>query len=152
MSIVILVVSAALFCFYIQAICERALRREFSHPYFREIASAIQLEFPHLSEGLAKNASVGYSEMRLALQCDFVALSYLLKRGGPTRRHLSKSEKLLIHYFRFQLFCMPIRHALKLQEKETALKLTTMLQYFANLTGERLSASSLDNALPSLQP
>ena len=151
MPYIILVFSTALFFFYIQAICEKALRREFSHPYFQDIIQAIQLEFPQLRENLAGNASLDYSETRLALKCDFTTLAYLLKNSDRRRRHLSRSEKVLIFYFRILLFCLPIRHAFKLHEREATLKLTTILQHFANLTGERLSVSSMNNALPDLQ-
>jgi len=151
MPFIVLVFSTALFFFYLQAICEKALRREFSHPYLQDIIKAIQLEFPRLRAGLAESASMEYSETRLALKCDFMALEYLLKSSDRARRHLSRPEKLLMLYFRFLLFSMPLRHALKLHERESVLKLTTLLQYFANLTGERLSVSSLHSALPGYQ-
>jgi hypothetical protein len=151
LSFLILVLSTALFFFYIQAICERALRREFSHPYFQDILKSIQLEFPRLRDDLAGSTSLDYSEMRVALKCDFTTLAYLLRNSDRRRRHLSRSEKLLIFYFRILLFCLPIRHAFKLHEREATLKLTTILQHFANLTGERLSLSSMNNALPDLQ-
>ncbi|MCL5670994.1 MAG: hypothetical protein M1423_06840 [Acidobacteria bacterium] len=151
MPLIILVFSTALFFFYIQAICERALRREFSHPYFQDIINAIQLEFPSLRDDLAANVSLDHSEMHLALKCDFITLEYLLKNSDRTRRRFSRHEKVLMLYFRFLLFCLPIRHAFKLRERDAVLHLTTILQYFANLTGERLSVSSLGDALPNLQ-
>jgi len=151
MSLLVLVFSVALFFFYIQTICEKALRREFAHPYFQDILKAIQLEFPGLRDALAANSSLDYSQIRLDLKCDFTTLAYLLKNSDPARRHLSRPEKVLILYFRLLLFCLPFRHAFKLHEKEAILKLTTILQHFANLTGEKLSASTLNNALPNLQ-
>jgi hypothetical protein len=147
--ILILVFSTALFFFYVQTLCERALRREFSQPYFQDIIKAVQLEFPHLRDSLAANASLDYSQIRLALKCDFITLSYLLKNSDRTRRHLSPAEKVLVLYFRLQLFCLPFRHALKLHERESVLRLTTILQHFANLTGEKVTAGCLDNALPT---
>jgi hypothetical protein len=151
MPYVILVISTALFFFYLQTACERVLRREFSHPYFREIAQAIQLEFPRLREGVGANASLQYSETRLTLKCDFIALKYLLKNSDLSHRHLSRGEKGLMLYFRFLLFSMSIQHALKLGENNTVVKLTFILQFFANVLGERVSVNSLDNALPDLQ-
>ncbi len=151
MPYVVLVVSTALFFFYLQATCERALQREFSHPYFREIVQAIQLEYPRLRDSYESNASPNYSDARLALECDFTALTYLVKRGGGASRRLSRPEKLLMLYFRVLLFSLPIRHALKLQERNAVLKSASILQYFANLTGETLNVSSLPNALPDLQ-
>jgi hypothetical protein len=147
----ILVFSTALFFFYVQAFCERALRREFSHPYFQEMIQAMQLEFPRLRDAFASNASLDYADARLALKCDFTTLEYLLKRSGRTRGPFARREKILFLYFRFLLFCLPLRHALKLREKDAILKLAAILQYFANLTGERLSAGSLANAQAHLE-
>ncbi len=150
MPFVVLAVSTALFFFYLQATCEGVLRREFAHPYFLEVIRAIRLEFPLLRQELAENVPMNYSEMQLALRCDFVALEYLLKSSDRKRRHLSRPEKLLMVYCRFLLFAMPIRHALNLHEKQAVLKLAAMLQFFANLTGERLSVNPVGNTASSL--
>ena len=151
MPYVVLAVSTALFFFYLQTVCERVLRREFSHSHLRDVIAAIHLEYPRLREGAAANASLQYSETRLALECDFVALRYLLKSSDRARRRLSRSEKGLMLYFRVLLFSLSIRHALKLRQKDSVLKLTTILQYFANVLGERVRVNSLDAAFSDLQ-
>ena len=150
-SVLILVFSIALFFFYIQAFCERALKREFSHPYFQDIINAIQLEFPRLQDGFAANGSVDYLEVRSALKCDFITLSYLLENSDSTHQRFSWKERVLVLYFRFLLFCLPFRYTFKLHEREAVLKLTAILQYFANLTGEKVSVGSLGSALPNHQ-
>jgi hypothetical protein len=151
MPYVVLVCSTALFFFYLQATCERVLRREFSHPYFREIVQAIQLEFPRLREGAAANASLQYSETRMSLECDYMALKYLLKNSDRGYRHLSRGERGLMVYFRVLLFAMSIQHVLKLGENNTVVKMASILQFFANVLGERVSVNSLGTALSDLQ-
>lgn len=152
MSVLVLVVSSALFFFYIQAFCEKALRREFSHPYFQDIIKAIQLEYPRLRDSLAANASFfNCSDAYCALKCDFMTLEYLLKNSNPSQRHLSRRERLLVLYFRFLLLSLPIRHAFKLQEKEAVLKLAAILQFFANSVGEKLSVNSFTMAAADLE-
>lgn len=146
MSIVVLVVSTALFFFYIQAICEKALRHEFSRPYFKLILQSLQLEYPQLQDSISSNAPFSYSSSILALKCDFFTLKYLLKNSDPTRQPLSRSQKLLVFYFRALLLLLPLRHAFRLHEKEAVLKLSTILQFFANSLGERLSDASLASA------
>jgi len=150
-SVLILTFSVALFFFYIQAFCERALKREFSHPYFQDIINAIQLEFPRLQDGFAANGSLDYSEVRSALKCDFTTLSYLLANSDRTHQRLSWKERVLVLYFRFLLFCLPFRYTFNLHQQEAVLKLTAILQYFANLTGEKVSVGSLGSALPDPQ-
>lgn len=147
MSILILVISSALFFFYLQTLCEKVLRREFSQPYHQDIIRAIQLEYPRLHEAAVSKGPVEYADARLALQCDFLTLGYVLKNANPGQHLLSGREKILLLYFRFLLFCLPIHHALKLGENEAVLKLATILQFFANMVGEKLTVSTLSEAV-----
>jgi hypothetical protein len=142
MSILVLVVSTALFLFYLQTACEQALRREFSQSYLKEIIQVVRLEYPTLRDAVASNGLPDYAQARLDLKCDFFSLESLLKKVDPSRRHLTRGEKLLGHYFRFLFFSLPIRHAFKLGEREAVLRLATILQFFANSVGEKLSVSS----------
>lgn len=150
MSILILAVSIALFFFYIQTLCEKMLRREFSHPYFQEVIDAIQLEYPRLRDSCASKGPVSYEDACLALQCDFITLEYLLKQGHPAHQHLSRHMRVLAFYFRFLLFSMPLRHAFNLHEKEAMLKLASILQFYANLLGESFSVNSVAAAESNL--
>ena len=143
MSAAVLAVSAALFFFYIQALCQKILRQEFSHPYFREIVEAVHLEYPQLRDSYSSNSPGDYRSARLALKCDFFTLKYLLKNGDPNRRHLSRSEKIVMLYFQLMSFSMPIRHALNFREKEGMLELAGTLQFFANSAGEKLGVYSV---------
>ncbi len=145
-STVVLMMSGALFLFYLQTICEKALKREFSRPYFLEVSHAIQLEFPQLQEALAEGASPEYAQMQLALQSDFFTLRYLLKNADPSHRRLSRGERLVVLYFRFQLFSLAVRHALNLQENQAVQRLTTALQFFANSVGEKLATDLVAGA------
>jgi hypothetical protein len=146
MSVAVLVVSAALFFFYIQALCQKILRLEFSHPYFREIIDAVHLEYPVLRDSFATSGAGDYGNARQTLKCDFFTLKYLLKNGDPTRRHLMRREKMLILYFRLMLMSLPIRHALNFREKEGMMELASTLQFFANSVGEKMSVYSIATA------
>jgi hypothetical protein len=142
-SILILVISTALLFFYLQTLCEQALRYEFSRPYFKEVINAIQLQYPRLRDSyISQDVKVDYSQARLSLKCDFITLEYLLKNCNPAHGPLSRRDKVLIHYFRFVFYSLPVRHALNLREKETMLKLATILQFFANSLGEKLSGDA----------
>ena len=141
MSVAVLAVSVALFLFYIQALCQKILRQEFSHPYFREIVEALHLEYSRLQDSYASGGTGNYRDACLALKYDFFALKYLLRNGDPQRRHLSRREKILTLYFRLMFFSLPIRHALNFREKEGMLELASTLHFFANSVGEKLSVN-----------
>lgn len=151
MSLLVLVFSVTLFLFYLQALCERVLRREFSQPYYEDVIRAIQLEYPGLMEGAGPASAMEYPNARLALACDFATLEFLLKKADRSGRPLSGRERLLFLYFRFLLFCLPFRHALRLGERKAVWKLAAILQFFTNLVGERMPVSPLGNALSDPQ-
>ena len=143
MSVLVLVMSSALFLFYVQTICEQALRREFSQAYFKQIVEAFRLEYPQLRDSISSDSPLDYAQTRFALKCDFTTLEYLLKNGDPSRRGLARAERLLGVYFRFLLFSLAIRHALSFSERKGVLRLASILQYFANSLGERVDLTSL---------
>jgi hypothetical protein len=146
MSVVVLVVSSALFLFYAQTICEKALRREFSQAYSKQIIQAVKLEYPQLRDSVASNGSFNYVHARLALKCDYFTLEYLLRNGDPSHRHFTRIERLLSLYFRFLLVSLPLRHAFKLKEQEAVVRLASILHYFASSLGEKLSVTSFATA------
>lgn len=141
-SIGILILSTALFLFYVQTLCEEILRREFSHAYFQDVLNALDLEFPRLRRSIQDNADVSRSQVQLALKSDYFTLTYLLKNGNPKRRSFSWHEKLLISYFRALLLILPLRYAFHFGERQAIVKLTAILYHIANLVGERVMSAS----------
>ncbi|MGC9997025.1 MAG: diguanylate cyclase [Terriglobia bacterium] len=134
-------VSCAGLHFIIRGVCKRILLRQSGRTYFQSIANANRLEFPSLRKSLEEfGAPVDYSRLRMMLKCDFLALTHLLKNSSLNRRY-SNEERLLRVYFRFQFFSLALRHSLRLGEKKTILRMTLILQHFANLVGPRSSAT-----------
>lgn len=138
MAYIILLLSTALFIFYVQTVCENVLRREFARDYSLDILGALNLEFPYLQEAVKAGAPMSQSKMRLALQCDYFMLRYLVKNKEAGSRRFSWRERLVTGYFRLLLLLLPLRCAFHIREKQAVMKLTVILRYFANLVGERL--------------
>lgn len=134
----ILIFSAALLFFYFQTVCQKILRREFSYAYFQDVLKALDLQFPRLRKAVLDNADVSYSQAHLALESDYLTLTYLMKKGNPERAKFSWHEKLLVSYFRVLLLFLPIRFAFRFHERKAVMQLTTILYHFANLVGERV--------------
>jgi len=145
-AMLILILSTALFFFYFQVTCPRILRRQFDREYFKSIANANRLEFPSLRKSLEEfGAPVDYSRLRMMLKCDFLALTYLLKNAANVNQRYSYDERLLILYFRWQFLSLAFRRLLKVGENKAILKLTSVLQYFANVVGQRVNAVKFGN-------
>lgn len=150
-SIAILIFSTALFVFYVQTLCENVLRREFSRAYFQDVLNALDLEFPRLQQAVTGGAPMSYSQIRLALKCDYFTLRYLIKNGRTEQHHFSWHERLVIGYFRLLLMMLPVRYVFHFQERQAVVKLTVILRYFANLVGERLTLAGAAAGAPSRQ-
>jgi len=147
LSSLILTLSLAMVFFYYQATCQRILRRQFDQEYFRSIASVIRLEFPSVREALEQSgASLDYSRLPKALKCDFLALTHLLKNTADAKPGYSKEQRLLILYFRVQFLSLAVRRSLRVGERKAALRLTSILQYFANVIGQRMNEVGFGNS------
>jgi hypothetical protein len=139
LPIIIIIVSIALLMFYLQAACQRILRREFGHEFFHSVVNANRLEFPFVRKALEEfDVPVDYERFRMQLKCDFLALTYLLKNAGNMKRRFSKEERLLRMYFRVVFSLLWFKHRMGLSERAAVLKLTSILEYFANVLGERV--------------
>jgi len=150
LSILTLIISTALLLFYIEAVCRKILRRRFDQEFFHGIVNANRLEFPFVRKTLEEyDVPVDYARFRMQLKCDFLALTYLLKNAMNAKRQLSRQERLLILYFRVIFFSMAVLHMLRLPEQSCILKATEILEYFANVLGERVSTVRFGNMTAS---
>ena len=146
LAALILILSTAMFFFYFQVSCQKILRRQFDREYFQSIVNANRLEFPSLRKSLEEfGAPVDYPRLRMMLKCDFLALTYLLKNAANVNQRYSNEERLLILYFRWQFLSLAVRRLLKVGEKKAVLKLTSVLQYFANVVGQRVNTVRFGN-------
>ncbi len=146
----ILMMSTGLFFFYLQGLCQKILRRQFAQEFSQSIVSANRLEFPSIRKAIEDLGSgVEYPRLALTLKCDFLALTYLLKNAANVNQRYSYEERLLILYFKVVFFTMVSRHLLKMKETPAALKLTSILEYFANVVGERVNTVRFGNLTAS---
>lgn len=137
----IVVVSTGLLAFYFHTTCQKVLRREFDRPYFQLVVDVNRLEFPSLRKALEGiGTGFDYPRVWLALKCDYAALAYLLKRVAKAEHHYSGEEWLLVIYSRLLFLSVAWRHRLRLRVQPAALKLVAVLEYFANVVGQRVSA------------
>jgi len=150
LAALILILSAAFFFFFTQVTCQSILRRQFDREYFLAIVNANRLEFPAVRQMLEEfNAPVDYARLRMMLKCDFLALTYLLKNAVNVDQRYSREERLLILYFRLVFASLITRHWLRVHEKSAILKLTAILQYFANVVGQRVDTVRFANMAAS---
>jgi len=143
----ILALSLAMVFFYFQATCLKILRRQFDQECFQSIAKVIRLEFPSLRKSLEEfGVPVDYRRLRRTLKSDFFALIYLVKNVAHVNQRFSNEERLSLLYFRWQLLSLALRSQLKAGEKKAILRLTSVLEYFANVVGQRVNTAGCGNS------
>jgi hypothetical protein len=137
----VVVVSLALLLFYVQSACQDILGRRFEGEYYLAIVNANHLEFPFVRAALEEyEAPIDYARFRMQLKCDFLALLYLLKNAANKKKRLSTPERMLAWYFRISAVGLGLLHRLGLGERPLILRMTSILQYFANVLGQRLNS------------
>lgn len=142
----ILILSSALFFFYFQMVCRKILRRRFEQEYYQFIVNANRLEFPYVRKTVEEfDEPIDHDRTRMMLKCDFLALTYLLKNAANLNQRYSRDERLLMAYFKTTFFSFLVRHWLGMRVKSTVLKLTSVLEYFANVVGERVNTVRFGN-------
>jgi len=156
LATLILILSTAMFFFYFQNTCQRVLRRQFEREYFKSIAEVMRLEFPAVRKSLDDPyASIDYSRLSKALRADLFALTHVLENTARLDEGPSLEDRLLILYFRCQLISFAVRRFIRVGEKTAILRLTSVLQYFGNLAGQRFciaarfSMSTASDYLPN---
>jgi len=127
--------------FYLQATCERILRRQFEDPLSEPIVEANALKFPAIHQVLNGTAPpVDGRRLRALLQSDFGALTYLLRHAANQGGRLTPTERLLALYFR------ALSRIAILGGRSVLLKMTAVLEYFANVLGERAKSARFAHA------
>ena len=144
-AIVILILSVALCVFYMGTVCEAMLRRRFDQQFYHSVVEANGLQFPFVRKAVEDSGvPMDYERFCMQLKGDFVAVTHLLARNArrPSRpRWVYLAERqlwLLTMYFRAVFLVLVLDHTLRLNERAAFLKLTKILEYFANVLGERL--------------
>jgi hypothetical protein len=153
LAALILILSTAFFFFHLQVTCQGLLRRKFDREYSLAIVQANRLEFPAVRRTLEEcKAPLDYLRLRMMLKCDFRALTYLLRNAVNLNQRYSRDEQLLILYFRLVLASLITRHWLRVREEPAILKLTAILQYFANVVGQRVNTVRFANLTATNYP
>lgn len=138
----ILILSSALFCFYLQETCRRILGKKFDRGHFMPIVNANRLEFLSVRKAIQEaSAPIEYSRFRIMLRCDYLALKYLLKTIGNEKGRYSRVERFLMAYFCLAAFSLSLRHLLRLGERAAMLRMVSILEYFCNVIGQRVNAA-----------
>jgi hypothetical protein len=143
-AILILLSSLALFLVYIQATCQTILRRELNVGQLTSLVNANGLEFQLVSKRLESyDTQLDYRWARAALNCDYQALTFLLKEATKP----SYQDRLLMVYSKALFLALSGMHLFKLNPKPAMMNLTVTLKYFAGVLSENVSPLEYGSAI-----
>lgn len=141
----------AMLVLWLRSATQSVLRRRFEQDYSAEVAEANQLEFLAIRRALSNvpEEVADYRGMLAALERDYQALSYLLRNAATVHvGRYSRAERLLILDFRLLAFSVLLSRTLGRHGwRSSLLEMTTILQYFGNVVGQRLA--TFPSRLPS---
>lgn len=152
-SVLILVFSVALLLFYLQAACERIIGRPFKEALAQPIIEGNKLAFPQIRRVLETSGTpVDFAPFPAQLNRDFAALIHLLRSAGTQRRRLSAAERTGAIYFRVLSALLAADHLFGLKGRSLMLKMTSVLEFFAKVLGERTKRVRFGQLTPAEQP
>lgn len=141
LSIFILVVSGLLLVFWLRIACRSILRQQFERDYTSEVVSANRLEFLAVRKALEELPEMADCASALSsLQRDYEALTYLLRNAATVHvGKYSRKERFLVLDFHLLRLWIWLKRVLGAENwREELLEMTDILQYFANVMGQRL--------------
>ncbi len=142
-SIFILVISAALLMFWLRSACQSVLRHRFEQDYSTEVAEANQLEYLAIRRALAEHPEeiADYGGLLATLERDYEALTYLLRNAATVHvGRYSRTERLLVLDFQLLRLWVRLKRLVGWPSwRAGLLEMTTILNYFANVVGQRLA-------------
>lgn len=140
-SVFILGMSGVMLVFWLRSASQSILRHRFEQDYSSEVAEANQLEFLAIRKALADAPEeIGdHRNVLAALEQDYQALCYLLRNAATVHvGRYTRSERLLIFDFRLMAFWVRLSRGLGFDGwRSGLLEMTTILQYFGNVVGQR---------------
>lgn len=149
-AVFILIISTALLLFYLQTACQKILRRRAHEQFYHCIVNANRLEFPYVRSAIEDyDAPLDYGRFRMQLRCDYLALNYLMRNALNAKQRLTRDERFLVLYTHALFFMLSFFHLAGIGEKPVMLRLTSILQYFGNVLGERVSKIRFGNMTAS---
>ncbi len=137
-SIVIVLISAALFLYWFRYTCLLILNAETATDYAQDIAAVNGLSFRRVQALLTNGGPADLDRLRQSLERDYNVVAYLMRHAGELQVGGDSLESLMLRadYHFMKLW-------FRISQSRTALQeMCRIVAYFANSTGERAACPS----------
>ncbi|MBM3811898.1 MAG: hypothetical protein FJW20_09715 [Acidimicrobiia bacterium] len=141
-SIVIIGISALMFCYWFRYTCSLILRTESGQDYTTEVAAANRLSFLSVRKELAEAPQEQLGELQSKLDRDFEIVKCLLRHSEALERSGSPEELMLrIDYQSLKMWCWIGRRLAPSSAKRALEEMSLIVGHFANSFAERAAAT-----------
>lgn len=143
-SIIIIVISTALFVYWFRYTCVLILRTRNTRDYARQVAEVNRLSFVTAEAQLAatQNKKETFDRLHDSLDRDYRVVSYLLRHAG-TQSGQSIEELMLRLDYQIMRACYFITKPFSVASaRQMLIERATIISHLANAMGERVSLSS----------
>jgi hypothetical protein len=146
-SVLIIAISAVLFCYWFRYTCMLILSTKTSRDYAGEVATANQLQFVQIQGVLRKESQVALDPLMAGLDRDFSVLNYLLRQTASSADSDLGDASLEQYMLRANFWAMRTWFRIARQVSESAARsalqeMSLVVNYFANSFGERVAAAA----------
>ena len=143
-SILIIVVSVALFLYWFRYTCLLILSAKTSRDYAAEIASANQLRFLETRTDLMKDPkAIQMDKVYESLDRDYTLITYLLRHASArlAADHSLENHILMIDFRLMSAWYGIVHKVSRRKAQDALLEMSSIVGHLANAMGERVSAT-----------
>lgn len=145
-SLFILAASVAALAVWVHAACQAITGSRFEQDYSAPVARALQLQYAGVRQALVSDGPPSGMKQKLlaSLESDYRALTYLMERVSCSRSgpYVSKLRLLRLDFQLLRLTAGALRLFSPQAWRATLGDMTRVLEYFAQVAGQRLQAST----------
>lgn len=140
-SILIIVISTALFVYWFRYTCVLMLRTRNPREYAQQVAKVNQLSFVDAREQLSaiQDRNAALDPLHRSLDRDYRVVSYLLRHAGTQNGQSIEEHMLRLDYQIMRLSYFVVRRFSRASAAQALLERASIIGHLANVMGERVA-------------
>lgn len=140
-SILIIVISTALFVYWFRYTCVLILRTRNPREYAQQVAKVNQLSFVDAREQLSaiQDRNAALDPLHRSLDRDYRVVSYLLRHAGTQNGQSIEEHMLRLDYQIMRLSYFVVKRFSRASAAQALLERASIIGHLANVMGERVA-------------
>jgi hypothetical protein len=144
-SLLIIAISAVLFCYWFRYTCMLILSTRSGRDYAGEVATANQLQFVEIQGALQQDGPVALDQFAVALDRDYSVIKYLLRQTAVEDDSADGSLEqymLRANFWAMRAWFRVAKQVSRSAARSALQEMSLVVNYFANSFGERVAQAA----------